>query len=101
MARPVDDGLPEEFFHTNVTLNNGTFVNPFPTPTPLRSGVWITLDNRNARVAFKPGIIGIIPNGGLLLSRNTQRLFFFPCADASLLVITTVGNNGRFTIMAG
>jgi len=102
MAKPTDERLPSEFLHVNLTMNNGTFTNPFPTPTPLKEGVWITLDNRDFRIAFAPGIIGTIPNGGLRLWRSDKRgTYFFPCADAGLLVVTPQGNNGRIAIMAG
>jgi len=101
MALPVDDGLPSDFVHANLTMSQFTFVQPFPTPKRLKSGIWITLDNRDARVAFAPGIIGTIPNGGLKLFRNRQRIWFFPCADASLLWITPEGNNARIAVMAG
>jgi len=100
MAKPVSTGQPETFFHTSLQLGNNAETQPFPSPTPLDSGVWITLDNRDFRVAFAPGVLG--PGGGLRLFRSTGKgPYFFPCADASLLRVASSGNNGRIAIMAG
>lgn len=99
MAKPVTTGLPGEFFHTSLQLSNNVETIPFPSPTPLEAGVWITLDNRDFRVAFAPGVLP--SGGGLSLSRRTNDVYFFQCADASLLRVASRGNNGRIAIMVG
>lgn len=99
MAKPVTTGQPGQFFHTNLQLSNNSPTQPFPSPTPLDAGVWITLDNRDYRVAFAPGIL--VTGGGLRLYRRERDLWFFPCLDASLLWVASAGNNGRIAIMAG
>lgn len=99
MARPVTTGQPGTFFHTNLQLSNNVETVPFPSPTPLDEGIWITLDNRNFRIAFAPGVLP--GGGGLTLDRRARTVFFFPVADASLLRIASNGNNGRIAIMAG
>lgn len=92
--------LPDSFEHVNLQLPNNVETQPFPNPTRLQAGIWITTENRDFRVAFAPGVIG--SGGGLRLYRSTGRgPFFFPVQDASLLRVASVGNNGRIAIVAG
>lgn len=99
MAKPVAERLANDFVHYNAQLPNNIPVQPFPTSTPLREGVWITLDNRNFRIALAPGVL--IVGDGLRLDRRARTVFFFPCRDASLLRVVSEGNNGRIAVMAG
>jgi len=101
MAKPVDEQLPDEFHHIWLEVDDNDIVQPFPVSTPLRSGIWITLDNKDFRVAFAPGVLSVSGLRGMELRRSVKEVVFFPCADASLLLVQSTGNNGRINIMAG
>ena len=98
MAIPVQTA-PDRFFHQTLTVGKDQVVSPY-TPTPLRQGVWITLDTRDFYVSLTPGSLAETPANGLLLKRNTGP-YFFPCTEASLLTVRSTGNNGVIRIMAG
>lgn len=99
MPRPTSPDEPSLFYHVNLQSANNVEVTPFPTPTPLMAGVWITLDNRNFRIAFADGVLA--GGGGLTLWKSAKTVWFFPCADANLLRVASNGSNGRIAIMAG
>ena len=91
---------PDSFEHLNLQLPNNVETQPFPTTTRLQAGVWIGLDNRDFVVAFAPGVLS--GGGGIRLYRSTGKgPYFFPCQDASILRVRSVGNNGRLSIIAG
>lgn len=97
MAKPVSPEPPIEFFHANLQLPNGVETQPATISIPLTTGIWITLDNRDFRIAFAGGVLP--GGGGLTLYRSERQVYFFPCGDASLLRVASVGNNGRIALI--